>query len=106
VNVGPHIGRSLLSYRRQHGLSQRRIAAETGLHQSVISRLERGLLKDISAGTLLVLCGALGLRISDLFGAFLVTSDRLDLAVIEDRRAQRRRHEQYLAHAAKQREAR
>lgn len=54
------IGASVQAARRRAGLSQRALADRCGVHQSVISRLENGLLQNLRWWRFAMLEGALG----------------------------------------------
>jgi DNA-binding XRE family transcriptional regulator len=54
------LGASVLAARRRAGLTQRALAERCGLHQSVISRLENGLLPNLRWWRFAMLVGALG----------------------------------------------
>jgi len=53
------IGRALFEARRRAGLTQRRLADVCGVHQSTISRLERGRLNGIRLKKLALIVAAL-----------------------------------------------
>jgi DNA-binding XRE family transcriptional regulator len=67
VEIGlEFLGQLVLRMRRSAGLSQRALAARAGVHQSTISRLERGQLRALG---LLRLAAILGVLDDPLLGA-------------------------------------
>jgi hypothetical protein len=54
------IGRLFRRRRQQLGIPQRRLEAQTGVDQTIISRLETGRLKGIKHSKFLTLIGAMG----------------------------------------------
>ena len=60
------IGRWILDARRRAGFTQAQLARMSGLHQSTISRLERGKLQGLSLHRLAVLAAVLEHVLADL----------------------------------------
>ena len=65
--------RGLRWWRRARGLTQRDLAALSGVQQRTISRIESGVVEELRVGTLLKLADALGVEVLELlFGAHSV----------------------------------
>ncbi len=59
-----NLGEELLSARRQHGLSQERVARAAGMSRSQVSRVERGLSSDVTIDAIARLLAIVGLELS------------------------------------------
>ncbi len=60
-------GANLRRYRVERGLSQERLALETGIDRAYVGRIERGS-ENITIARMEALAAALGLEVRDLFG--------------------------------------
>jgi transcriptional regulator with XRE-family HTH domain len=61
------LGRRIRDLRSRHGWSQEQFAGLCGLHRTYMGHVERGE-KNVSLSTVLKVAGALGVRLSELFG--------------------------------------
>ena len=68
ISVGQSVdlGRKLRRIRTRRGLTLKNVASMSGLSESFLSQLERGLVNG-SIGSLRRICDALGIRVADLF---------------------------------------
>ena len=64
-DVAVRFGQKLRAIRQQKGISQEQLAAESGLHRTYVSSVERGE-RNISIVNIEKLAAALGIRMSDL----------------------------------------
>jgi transcriptional regulator with XRE-family HTH domain len=101
MTVGALIGRHIVYRRQQLGMSRATLARASGLSTSLLSRLERGLLQDISVTSLLSLTYCLNLRLSDMFGEYLAADDKLSLKLLELDKQQRLDHRMAAMHRAR-----
>ncbi|MFQ5745464.1 MAG: helix-turn-helix domain-containing protein [Acidobacteriota bacterium] len=62
------VGERLWRARQARGLTQKQLAQATGIDQANISKLERGMLRDVRASNLLRLAEALGVSTDYLLG--------------------------------------
>lgn len=60
------LGQVIARLREQHGMTQRKLAAQIGVHQSVLSRIEAGQVPD--AVTLKQIADAVGLTVDTVHG--------------------------------------
>lgn len=69
MESGAHIGARIAQARRSAGLSQEQLARELDVTVGTISRLERGVTKDLTLGKLQRIAHVLDVQFSDLLEA-------------------------------------
>jgi transcriptional regulator with XRE-family HTH domain len=63
------VGRRVRELRRQHGLTQERLAHEASRHPVFVSRVERGA-TGVTVDTVAALCGVMGVTLAEFFEPF------------------------------------